>query len=353
MPEELRCHRCGRQLGQDPNNTIFRYESISPEPASQGGRLPICEECITANALPNCTVCGDVYDRASEGSTTELCSYCASRGYRRCSRCGVYRQTVDPTGVCGNCADQEDVDIDSGWKFWRAKGEDRENLYMGFELETDGYDHDYDKSRETEEALDETHVCECKGDGSLSSCGIELVAHPRTLKSHKEFDWKARFQIILDHDGRSYDADSSCGLHVHVNRDFMSADRWEAVDRFVNENSGLCQKFAQRRHSRWAKFDSDMDEDTRDEAKRGYYRYAAVNFCNERTIEFRLFKGTLNYPRFIATLEFVDALVRWAATTCDDLPGTWRNFCEYLSEHSDLYDECINYMKHRELWLLE
>ena len=92
----------------------------------------------------------------------------------------------------------------------------------------------------------------------------------------------------------------------------------------------------------------------RDEAKQGWYRYAAVNFCNHRTIEFRLFKGTLNYPRFMATLEWVDALVRWVKTweaPTDD--KSWVAFCQYLAANSERYSTCIEYLKHREIWTIE
>ena len=246
------------------------------------------------------------------------------------------------------------------WRHWHTSAEPeavledgkcKNAVYMGFELETDGYDRSYDNSRAAARAVSESGVCLCKGDGSLSSYGVEYVSHPRTLLSHKAFDWPGRFQTILSKGGRSYDCSSSCGLHIHVNRECLSPARWRALDQFVNANEVQCMRFAQRRHSNWARFDSQLNQSTREEAKAGHYRYVAINFCNYSTIEFRFFKGTLHYPRFLASLEFVDGLVWWIKRwPAKDTGGTWEDFCRYLAQNEERYAECIAYMKHRELW---
>jgi hypothetical protein len=48
-------------------------------------------------------------------------------------------------------------------------------------------------------------------------------------------------------------------------------------------------------------------------AKSGRDRYVALNFRNSETIEFRLFRGTLNIETFYATLQFVWNLCNLAA----------------------------------------
>ena len=41
-------------------------------------------------------------------------------------------------------------------------------------------------------------------------------------------------------------------------------------------------------------------------------RYNAINITNRDTIEFRLFRGTLNYKTLSATIEFVKLFSEWA-----------------------------------------
>ena len=41
-------------------------------------------------------------------------------------------------------------------------------------------------------------------------------------------------------------------------------------------------------------------------------RYNAINITNRDTIEFRLFRGTLNYKTLSATIEFVKLFCEWA-----------------------------------------
>ena len=80
----------------------------------------------------------------------------------------------------------------------------------------------------------------------------------------------------------------------------------------------------------------------------GHGRYSAVNLCNYSTIEFRLFRGTLKYNTFIATLQFVD-------TICDVAISMSQNELEELS-WSELvkmieYPELIQYLKERRLYV--
>ena len=56
-------------------------------------------------------------------------------------------------------------------------------------------------------------------------------------------------------------------------------------------------------------------------------RYVAVELENCNTIEFRLFRGTLLYSRFTATLQLVDGICRMAILLSDreieNMRGGW------------------------------
>jgi hypothetical protein len=43
-------------------------------------------------------------------------------------------------------------------------------------------------------------------------------------------------------------------------------------------------------------------------------RYQAVNLCNRRTVEFRIFRGSLNYRAVMAAVQFCHALLSFAET---------------------------------------
>lgn len=88
-----------------------------------------------------------------------------------------------------------------------------------------------------------------------------------------------------------------------------------------------------------------------DKAKKGNNgRYAAVNLMDYATIEFRLFRGTLKYNTFIATLELVDLTIETALNYNDyELEKlSWSEFVSRIKE-----PELITYLKERNLYINE
>ena len=77
-------------------------------------------------------------------------------------------------------------------------------------------------------------------------------------------------------------------------------------------------------------------------------RYSAINLCNYSTIEFRLFRGTLKYNTFIATLQFVDMIcdvaISMSQSELEEL--SWSEFVKRI-EHTEL----IQYLKERRLYI--
>jgi hypothetical protein len=79
----------------------------------------------------------------------------------------------------------------------------------------------------------------------------------------------------------------------------------------------------------------------------------AVNLCNEKTIEFRLFRGTLRYETFIATLQLVHLICDLSRTLSDrDFEAmSWRDFV--LKIDADNMPELVSYLKIRRLYVNE
>ena len=65
------------------------------------------------------------------------------------------------------------------------------------------------------------------------------------------------------------------------------------------------------------------------------------------TIEMRIFRGTLFYPRFIATLQFADALahfVKEEGTLNSSRTNSWLDFIEWCKKTCN-YGHFLNYIK--------
>lgn len=154
---------------------------------------------------------------------------------------------------------------------------------------------------------------------------------------------------------------STCGLHVHVNRDSLG-ENCEEQDKvisrilyFVEHHWNEMLKFSRRSEyamNRWAARYGyeNSPKAIMDKAKKNYGRYVAVNLCNHHTIEFRLFRGTLKYNTLIATLELVNRICDIALSYTDDEIAklSWSEFVAEITE-----PELIQYLKERSLYINE
>jgi len=88
-----------------------------------------------------------------------------------------------------------------------------------------------------------------------------------------------------------------------------------------------------------------------DKAKSGKNgRYVAVNLKNYYTIEFRLFRGTLKYNTFIATLQLVNKICDVALSMSEEEIDnmSWSYFVASIEE-----PELVQYLKERRLYVNE
>ena len=82
-------------------------------------------------------------------------------------------------------------------------------------------------------------------------------------------------------------------------------------------------------------------------------RYVAVNLENYETIEFRLFRGTLRYETFIATLQLVNEICNIAIALTDrELESlSWSDFVLRIDKEN--CSELVNYLKSKRLYVNE
>jgi hypothetical protein len=164
----------------------------------------------------------------------------------------------------------------------------------------------------------------CEQDGSLDN-GFEMVTAYTGLDVHKE---QLQFFKETFAGAKSHNT-STCGLHIHICKADMSTLHACKMVLFINDsdNQKLVYALARRDSSsfskihdkkadkHWLKDAMSASKNAPDNKLQKKYqlrnlnsdRYEALNFKNDKTIEFRLFKGSLKYQTIMACLEFTFA----------------------------------------------
>ena len=229
-----------------------------------------------------------------------------------CSACGIHEYGYKPEPVF-------------------LTGDPNKDIMLGIELETDRFTGDVTPNRLARflhQAFGDRVYC--KSDGSLDH-GVEIVSHPAPLRYHmRKFGWADILGIADECGAHSHDA-GTCGLHVHVGRaalgntddarDLCIAKLLLVMERFAtNEIMAFSRRGGENHYCKNVRIgiepgdrrDKILEKSKRTDAS--FDRYTALNLCNANTIEFRIFRGTLNPLTFAATLQLVDTMVRYCKT---------------------------------------
>ena len=165
-------------------------------------------------------------------------------------------------------------------------------------------------------------------DSSLGSHGFEMITQPMGLPMQRDI-WsflkdKNTVRGLISH------KTSSCGLHVHVSKAGMSKLQIAKIVSFINapEHESFIRAIARRYNEGYCKIKQKKMGSSADSGD----RYEAVNITSYKTIEFRLFRGSLKYESVIAAIEFCNALVEFAKSTKtsiqDNTPDKFMEFME-------------------------
>ncbi len=354
MEEKIYCSHCGEFIDSDD------YDELDGE--------ILCSDCLD-DYTTVCDCCGvRIWSEDAEGDDyTSLCRQCYDYHYTRCEECDALIHNddayeYDDGYFCHECYQKirRNASIhEYGYKPTPIFYGDS-NRYFGVELEIDGAGKDDDYAEELLDIanMNGEHIY-IKTDGSLDD-GMEIVSHPMSLEYHKDFCWEKimRHAVFLGY--RSHQT-STCGLHIHVNRDSLASyheEQDEVISRilyFVEHHWNEMLKFSRRSEyamNRWAARYGyeNSPKAIMDKAKKNYGRYVAVNLCNYHTIEFRIFRGTLKYNTLIATLELVNKICELSVLMNDDEMSklSWSEFVSEITE-----PELIQYLKERQLYINE
>lgn len=333
----------------------------------------VCDDCLTAYF--QCSHCGKYFSKNHEWASDRdftVCSSCADN-FAICCDCSeiIYSDNayyIDGEAYCSNCYESRiNDDLNELIEDYSYKpdpiflGECTDNLYIGVELEADkgcSYDAAYTISTEFYDVY-------LKHDGSLDT-GFEIVSHPATLAYHKhDLGWEKLLNICKDNHMRSHDT-STCGLHCHVSRAFFGEESNEQdlhiaklillINKFWESHIVTFSRRDKFHLDRWAAKpvvdieDSDTESEIVDKVKNTKYagRYQGINLQNDNTVEFRMFRGTLKLNTFIAVLQFVDCICRYAKSMkLSDLYTT--NWSDLFSGKEEVYPELFVYLQEKDL----
>ena len=345
-----------------------------------------CKSCYDTETF-ECECCEERFlnDNNYGDDNVQVCESCFNNEYRRCSCCeriihddNTYWFHDYP--YCSGCYDDDNGDEDQemnfihsyGYKpapnFKRCTCEDAKRIrYYGVELEIDdgGYSDDNaeDILYEANGSSDDEELLYIKTDGSLKE-GMELVSHPCSILYHRTiFPWERIAQRARSLGYSSHNA-GTCGLHFHISRDklgetieaqeetigrlmFFFESHWNELVKFSRRTAQALDKWA----SRYGYNDSPKEilENAKSSSKG---RYSSVNICNTNTVEIRMFRGTLKFNTFMASLEMIDSIYEnILQLNYDELHGqSWADFV--VSINPD-YVELIQYLKERQLYVNE
>jgi hypothetical protein len=303
-PEPVRviCYACGEAANQNDMQRARVW-------ARYGGSSMhlVCENCIRS-----CHSCDNYF--ATEAR------WC----YSNCPSC--HQQIWEEE----NDSHDDDDDCDGGFYYPSTKFFGKGPKFFGLEIETEVVSGDRtDKLRSLRNTLGD--YASLKDDGSLDY-GIEIATQPASMSEHKVR--LAKLFANVPRGLRSWNQ-SSCGLHIHVSRVVLSELAIAKTVCFVsaNHNRRFIQLIAGRSACSYCKIQpkkigsaNQYNDD----------RYEAINLQNDRTIEFRLFKGTLRQASVFKALEFTDALTTYASTAARSIRDSQSRvqFCSFVAENA-------------------
>ena len=372
MKNLMKCKLCG-SLHAKENMYV-----INPDTDQE---FYVCNICVNNREIFECIDCGNLYTMEYHWGYYQdglICDNCRGN-YFVCNRCdSVFPQEelnyddVCNEDLCESCMNERYFNLDDVIEDYYFKpdpifyGKSSDNAYLGVELEVDNTDGNYDKKLIYEAAKtiskDFEDLVYLKHDGSLSH-GFEIVNHPCTLEYHQNnLGWQEIMEICKNSTLRSHDT-TTAGLHIHLSRSFFGESQ-ETQDLHISKLLILISrfydshllKFSRRRlcELKWCEnfgmeYDTSDDEITIvDKMKqlKSKGRYLALNLQNYYTVEFRLFKGTLNFTSFMASLQLVMELSKYAIRTdLKNIPSTsWRDIFV-----STKYRELKSYLEERGL----
>lgn len=356
----MKCDYCGKEVKDDDLEELV----------ADGETMNACSEC--KDGLEKCDDCGEwarwgTHDVYHDRHKRQVCDSCFNENYRECEDCGNYfhvdninyienidRSICDEChnnyamcdgcggtfhvedmrgNYCDNCHsdDHEDGNYPSHWKIQKTSEDVAGTPIFGVELEVGFKGDDF-----CEDDMMLYDWVSYTRDGSINYLyNMEFLIHPMSWswikKNYEQIE--CLLNKIKSCGGK---VDSSCGIHIHVNRDsFKDFSHLYRFFKFIHGNEEYFFDHSGRKHcddiNRWASFSpSEVDNcDSRtDLINLGKYR--AVNLVHNVTVEIRIFAATLTFSKYIENIRLIRDVFNYTAD--DNCDMDINNFATY---HAD------------------
>lgn len=349
-----------------------------------------CEDCYH-EYVGTCEDCSEQFDidsltRVSNDSL--VCRSCLSNNYFECSGCNEYFSYDDACEcrgcserLCDSCLDEhesncsdveEEIELYSHGENLKNNGEDAISDYhpeIEWEKKTHKIDSKYahffgvELEIETGENTDSVakqvgkHLAGnvlCSHDGSLTK-GFEIIFTPHKREAFRRLELTKKLADFSALGARSHDT-STCGLHVHIERKdwfYLSSPIKPSLN-----NADLYQKFYLVLKDEILKFCRRSERAleiycTFRESR--FERMSMVNLTNNKTIEVRIWKGTLSPERFRASILFSLAVVDFMKTHSkiaihrNDAETLLNQFHTWLAKENE-YQSLVKFFKTKKLF---
>ena len=331
------------ETGTDDPDTSFRARGIS-----HGTTTGQQTQVLYPSQV---TLAGDC-DPDDYEPIESCCGNCGNTTRRRCENCDYCRE-------CCECSPRSGINDASCRVYPRMRpypAPSKSFLYLGVELEVECPDGDrHDVASEILSKHSDSLML--KDDGSLNE-GFEMVTGPYALEEHKKI-WGEIVKTAIGAGARSWGYKTT-GLHIHLSRAFFTPLVLGKLLVFMNSEETRKQivRLAQRESPDYAAMEKkkhtdiyNYRHDYRTGARRrtsemigSGNRYEALNLTPDRTVEMRIFKGTLHEGHILANLEFAHAAAYWSTECSIQDSENWASFWRYVTNHRKLYANLIKYM---------
>ena len=363
IPEPVpNCYQCGEP---EPIYHIFKTHNCD---------VGVCVDCF--QTLDECTYCGNRQLVVLNG----MCSPCV----RMSARIQGYMYKPDALfhRVKNNSITKPPLLTHRHYGRCLKTGNNVPLLHFGHETETDHHRNEESYPIHRDRTI--ASVINCIGKGSTGredlfytkedgTCELEIVSHPMSWNYWNRYGkeiYQTLFLKLRENNLSGYSAPDS-GHHIHVSRNALKSTDIVKIMSFVYnpDNYDFILDISQREESKLRDYANPvMGEDAWENLSKiakGYFldeygdrtpvyvsnylnRMTAINlqrhdgYTATKTIEFRIFRGTLNFQSFSKNFEFVRSLVHWAKETSLDVAKNGEGLKSYLSFVKKNRNDCEN-----------
>lgn len=373
-----KCQKCGK---------VHHKHELSMTDTGTGRPEFVCPTCRPSHYV-YCMGCSVFHDPSKLTSfvthinerggknRVNLCSKCCTENQKLCSSCYERFPKKIMRGIYGNYKCPECAEMAHGLqqyyfkplvtRFHRLEEEgtvSEEAFHMGYELEVANK-----QSEIGQEAM--CHLIkEIAGsktvytmhDGTIEDStgykGIEVVTHPFTWEYYTKKMKYTTDDIITYLRSKGWKANmEGIGFHVHTTKAAWTTFQLYKLLQFIYRNQSFITKVAQREPTNYCKIsEEDYDQAARvakDKKNRREDHYSAINLNQgnygiaSKTVEFRMFQGTLEPLYIHKNIEFVYAC--WLFTQqCATM--TTAVFLTFVQRHRRVFPALYEFLRKEEL----